>query len=122
LALNLNCDYPINNAIIIMMLRDSHVVYGDEQRNKQAHIFDHHIYHTALLESMQKNDDIYWIDLSSLIKQHDRLYLPQVSNNVFFTTKALREYHYNKQKKNAFYHIQAINLPFPNLEFFWTES
>jgi uncharacterized protein len=42
-----------------------------------------------------------------------------VRNNLFVTTKALRDYHYRKQQKNAFYHIQAINLPFPHLEFYW---
>jgi len=31
------------------------------------------------------------------------------------------DYHYRKQKENAFYHIQAINLPFQNLEFFYLE-
>jgi uncharacterized protein len=30
----------------------------------------------------------------------------------------MREYHYAKQQKNAFYHIQAINLPFANIEFY----
>ena len=38
-------------------------------------------------------------------------------NNLFFTTFFLREYHYQKQRGNAFYHIQAINLPFQNFEF-----
>ena len=37
--------------------------------------------------------------------------------NLFFTTGYLRDYHYQKQKANAFYHIQAINLPFQNVEF-----
>jgi uncharacterized protein len=31
----------------------------------------------------------------------------------------LRAYHYQKQKSNAFYHIQAANLPFQNFEFFY---
>jgi len=38
---------------------------------------------------------------------------------LFVTTGQLREYHYQKQKNNAFYHIQAINLPFQNFEFYW---
>ena len=38
---------------------------------------------------------------------------------MFFTTGALRDYHYAKQKNNAFYHIQAMDLPFPNIEFYY---
>ena len=37
----------------------------------------------------------------------------------FFTTSSLRDYHYTKQKNNAYYHIQAINLPFQNIEFYY---
>ena len=37
----------------------------------------------------------------------------------FFTTTELRDYHYQKQKNNAYYHIQAINLPFQNIEFYY---
>ena len=39
-------------------------------------------------------------------------------SNLFFTTSELRDYHYMKHKNNAYYHIQAINLPFQNIEFF----
>ena len=40
-----------------------------------------------------------------------------VLNNLFVTTFFLREYHYQKQKANAFYHVQTANLPFQNFEF-----
>ena len=43
-------------------------------------------------------------------------------NNLFFTTSSLRDYHYTKQKNNAYYHIQAINLPFQNIEFYYIEG
>ena len=42
-------------------------------------------------------------------------------NNIFFTTSSLRDYHYTKQKNNAYYHIQAINLPFQNIELFYVD-
>ena len=29
----------------------------------------------------------------------------------------LRDYHYQKQKNNAFYPVQTLNLPFQNFEF-----
>ncbi len=40
-AFNLNCTEPVNNYIHLMVLRDTTVVYGDEQRAKQEHLFDH---------------------------------------------------------------------------------
>ena len=43
-------------------------------------------------------------------------------NNIFFTTSSLRDYHYTKQKNNAYYHIQAINLPFQNIEFYYLDK
>ena len=44
------------------------------------------------------------------------------SNNIFFTTTSLRDYHYSKQKNNAYYHIQSINLPFQNMEFYYIDK
>ena len=41
----------------------------------------------------------------------------ETPNNLFFTTTALRNVHYAKHKENAYYHLQAINLPFQNIEF-----
>ena len=41
------------------------------------------------------------------------------ANNLFFTTSALRDVHYAKQKNNAFYHMQAMDLPFQNIEFYF---
>ncbi len=58
-------------------------------------------------------------DLGGVLHLHSALYRPGVSNNLFVTTQSLREYHYQKQKNNAFYHIQAINLPFQNFEFYY---
>ncbi len=58
-------------------------------------------------------------DLGELLHMHRSLFRPRVSNNLFVTTQYLREYHYQKQKNNAFYHIQAINLPFQNFEFYY---
>ena len=43
-------------------------------------------------------------------------------NNIFFTTSSLRDYHYLKQKNNAYYHISAINLPFQNIEFYYIDK
>ena len=54
-----------------------------------------------------------------MLDVHQAHYRKGVRNNLFFTTFFLREYHYQKQRSNAFYHIQAINLPFQNFEFYY---
>ena len=57
------------------------------------------------------------MDLSELLALHRRHFMRGVLNNLFVTTLFLREYHYQKQKNNAFYHVQTANLPFQNVEF-----
>ena len=114
------CSHDINNFVHIMLLRDTTVVYGDENRKKQEHIFDYSLYKNALIAQSQLCNGYYILDISAIIKLHANLYLQGIRNNLFFTTKSLREYHYEKHRKNAFYHIQAINLPFQNIEFFWS--
>ena len=64
-------------------------------------------------------DDYYVYDISNFIKEFSLEYSDTNENNLFFTTSALRDYHYLKQKNNAYYHIQAINLPFQNIEFYY---
>lgn len=118
-VLDQNCSEPINNHLTLMVTRNTMVTYGDEKRHKQEHLFDYHIYSNALESSSSVNEDYYEYDITNILKAHSHLFLEGVRNNLFVTTKKLREYHYEKQKKNAFYHIQAINLPFPFIEFYW---
>lgn len=108
-------DDPLRNTIYMQMLRDTLVVYGDEQRTKQAHLFTYQLWLDFLLESSLA--DYKYVDISKIIHGHSHLYRDKILNNLFFTTSSLRDYHYSKQKNNAFYHIQAINLPFHNIEF-----
>jgi uncharacterized protein len=112
----------VNNYIHLMLLRDTPVVYGDENREKQEHLFDYSLYKNAFISQAELKAGYYVLDISMLLKQHASLYLPNIRNNLFVTTKSLREYHYEKHKKNAFYHIQAINLPFQNIEFIWNNG
>ncbi len=114
-----NCAEPVRNTLHLQLLRDTPVVYGDEKRTKQAHLFTYQIFRDALLPSSLRGPDYWMADLGELLRIHRHLYQPQVLNNLFFTTGYLREYHYQKQKLNAFYHLQAINLPFQNVEFFY---
>jgi len=110
------CAEPIRNTLHIQMLRDTPVVYGDEQRSKQEHIFTYQLF-SDCLEASPLGPEWLLADLSGIIEGHRRHYRRGVLNNLFVATGYLRDYHYQKQKNNAFYHIQAVNLPFHNLEF-----
>ncbi|MGD8590485.1 MAG: hypothetical protein PVG22_16805, partial [Chromatiales bacterium] len=116
---DLNCKDPVNNHVLIMILRNTMVTYGDEGRLKQEHLIDYALYRGALGTLAEAESDELVFDLTPFLRQHQGLFADGVRNNLYVTTKTLREYHYSKQKKNAFYHIQAINLPFPFLEFYW---
>lgn len=118
----LACEDEVNNCLHLMLLRDTAVVYGDEQRSKQEHIADYSLYTNAFFAAAQQEGNYAVLDISRLLISHAHFYLDGVRNNLFVTTKALREYHYSKHRKNAFYHIQAINLPFQNMEFYWQRS
>lgn len=112
-------DYPVNNALMLQLLSGDTVVYGDEQREKQAHVMTHHIYLPTLSRMKSDREGWYCVDLAELLGQYYD-YLPEDKpNNLFATTVALREYHYTKHKSNGFYHIRALNLPFQNIEFYY---
>lgn len=113
------CPYPNNNSLYMMCLSGNLIQYGDEGRTKQAHLFTHQIYQGVLQKQESDREGWYRVDLSSVMKEYGPYYAKENPNNLFFTTNALRDYHYTKQKNNAYYHIQAINLPFQNIEFYY---
>lgn len=115
------CDYPENNSIYIMLLSGNLVTYGDENRTKQRHIATHQIY-KGVLDNGQNNNEYYIYNIKNIIEVYKKEYSIDKPNNIFFTTSALRDYHYLKQKNNAYYHIQAINLPFQNIEFYYLDK
>ncbi|MBQ7668648.1 MAG: radical SAM protein [Clostridia bacterium] len=114
-------DYPENNALYIQLLSGDTICYGDEQRNKQKHIANCMIYKGVLASNKSDKDGYYCFDISNFIKEYSKYLSSEKPNNLFFTTTALRDYHYTKQKNNGYYHIQAINLPFQNIEFTYLE-
>lgn len=116
-----SCPELERNTLHVQMLRDTPVVYGDEQRLKQEHLFTHQVFYHRLAPSARYGQDHVMLDLSGLLLLHQDLFMPKILNNLFVTTSCLREYHYEKQQINAFYHIQAINLPFQNFEFYWVQ-
>lgn len=115
------CDYPENNSLYVMILSGNLVTYGDENRTKQRHVTTHQIYKGVLDNGIIENG-YYVCDISNLIKEYKNEYSSDNPNNIFFTTSSLRDYHYTKQKNNAYYHIQAINLPFQNIEFYYIDK
>lgn len=116
------CDYPENNSLYIMLLSGNMVTYGDENRTKQRHVATHQVYKGVLDNTASDKEDYYSYDITSLINEYKNHLSIDNMNNVFFTTSSLRDYHYNKQKNNAYYHIQAINLPFQNIEFYYIDK
>jgi len=114
-------DYPVNNALYMMLLSGNTVVYGDEQRDKQEHIMTHQIFKSTLARTPSDRDGYYQVDLMPLLRPYVDALAEDIPNNLFFTTTALREYHYTKQKNNGFYHIAAVNLPFQNIEFHYID-
>ncbi|VAW66676.1 hypothetical protein MNBD_GAMMA11-3423 [hydrothermal vent metagenome] len=115
-----NCRETVRNKLMMQCLRDTPVVYGDEKRTKQQHTFNIEVYYDMLDASSEKGDAFVSYNLKEVLYTMRRAYKAEILNNIFFTTAYLRQYHYEKQKENAFYHIQAINLPFQNIEFYWT--
>lgn len=120
--INEECDYPENNSLYIMLLSGDLVIYGDEQRTKQRHVFTHQVYKGVLDNTKTDKEDYYEYDITSLINEYKHSLTFDMPNNIFFTTSSLRDYHYIKQKNNAYYHIQAINLPFQNIEFYYIDK
>ena len=116
-----DCDYPVNNSLYIMLLSGNLVQYGDENRIKQEHIMTHQIYTNTILKNKSDKKCYHCVDITDVIALYYKELSNENPNNIFFTTNELRDYHYNKQKNNAYYHIQSINLPFPNIEFFYID-
>ena len=115
------CDYPQNNALYIQMLSGDMIVYGDEGRSKQKHVMNEMVYLGALEAEGSDREGWYMLDISHIFRRYGRYLSKANANNLFFTTSALRDVHYAKQKNNAFYHMQAMDLPFQNMEFYYLD-
>ena len=103
-----------DNYILLMILSKDTVVYGDEQRTKMQHL--EHI--EIELEDCIKVDEGYLVDLHKVLESiKDKIPREDMWYEMFVTTKDARKYHYDKHSKNAFYHIETINLPFHSFFF-----
>ena len=113
--------YPVNNALYIQLLSGDTVTYGDEGRTKQRHVATEMVYRDVLAAEPSKKPGWYRWDLTAFLTRYGPHLSHTEANNLFFTTSALRDVHYAKQKNNAFYHMQAMDLPFQNIEFHYLD-
>lgn len=114
-VLEAESDFPQNNALYIQLLSGDTHTYGDEQRLKQKHVATLQVYRQVL--EAHEDGDFYVYDITGFLKEYAPYLSQDRPNNILFTTAHLRDYHYTKQKNNAYYHIAAVNLPFQNIEF-----
>ncbi len=117
--LDQECDYPNNNSLYMILLSGNLIQYGDEGRTKQEHIATFQVYKGVLERNESDRKGFFKYNISNMIREYAKYLDKENPNNLFFTTNALRDYHYMKQKNNAYYHIDAINLPFQNIEFYF---
>ena len=82
----------------MMLLTGDTIVYGDEQREKQAHIMTHQIYKGVLESYESDREDFYCVDLNPILSLYSKGLSKTRANNLFFTTNDMRSYHYEKQK------------------------
>ena len=102
-----------------MLLSGDMVVYGDEQREKQEHIATLQVFKSTVAAEDSDKVGYYCVNITDFLKMYKNKLSKTNANNLFFTTSALRDYHYQKQRNNGFYHINAINLPFQNIELYY---
>ena len=110
------CKWPVNNSLYLMLLSAELVTYGDEGRTKQEHVMTHQVFYRSLAAMPSDMPGYFCFDASALVASYYDCLSEERPNNLFATTSALRDAHYAKHKNNAYYHIQTINLPFPNIE------
>ncbi len=79
------------------------------------------IYKGVLEKAGSDREGWYRMDISHLFRRYGSAFSRTRENNFLVTTSALRDVHYAKQKNNAFYHIQAMDLPFQNIEFHYLD-
>lgn len=108
-----------NDKIFLMLLSKDMVTYGDEQRNKM-----HHLKHFEIdFEDATEIENGYLVGLNTVLNAvQDLIPRTDMWYELFITTKGARAYHYEKQAKNGFYHIETLNLPFHSFYFSYTKN
>ena len=104
--------------LYIMFLNQDMVVYGDEQRTKMKHIAEYNI----PFDQLTKVNGGYTYNITPLFKETSKDFMDGTHNMISITTDNARAYHYYKQKNNAFYHLEAINLPFHEFYFSYSKD
>ncbi len=112
----INCKEPFSQDARIFLLRATERVYGDDKRNKCDHIAYLGLFPTKLETDGEDLWEYWSFEISDFLRENAKNYQKDIPNCLLFLTKEMRAYHYDKQRKNVFYHLQAFNLPFPPIE------
>lgn len=118
----INCKEPFSQDARIFLLRATERVYGDDKRNKCDHIAHLGLFPTKLETDGEDLGEYWSFEISDFLRENAKNYQKDIPNCLLFLTKEMRAYHYDKQRKNVFYHLQAFNLPFARIEFLWQEE
>lgn len=115
----INFNKQENDKIFLMLLSKDMVTYGDEQRNKMQHLKHFEID----FEDATEIENGYLVNLNTVLDSiQDLIPRTDMWYNLFITTKGARAYHYEKQAKNGFYHIETLNLPFHSFYFSYSKD
>lgn len=115
----INCADPFSQDARIFLLRSTCRVYGDDKRNKCDHIAHLGLFPTKLETDGEDLGEYWSFEISDFLRENAKNFQVGIPDCLLFLTKEMRAYHYHKQLKNVFYHLQAFNLPFARVEFIW---
>lgn len=57
------------------------------------------------------------VDLTDFLRERRRTFLPEFGKLLSVTTVKAREYHYATHARNAFHHLETVDLPFHEFRF-----
>ena len=116
-------DHINTNEFIASFFRHEFINYGLDERDKMMHLGkfiknpDDIIASGIITEGDAKG--YYKVDISSYI--HSLEYKDGIETMMDFTTLLNKDMHYKFHKMNAFYHLQAVNHPYHNLNYLYVK-
>lgn len=107
-----NIDNKYANCLDLHILHNKMIKYGDEGRVKCEHIYGEQLYYSSI--EQDNGSEYIHLNLRELLS---KFWSNTDKGVTYLSTRALNKYHYELQGKNAFYHIQTVNLPFIHFDF-----
>ena len=112
---DINIDNRYANCLDLHILHNKMIKYGDEGRTKCEHIYGEQLYYGSI--EQDNGREYIPLNLRELLSKFWSNTDKEVTYFLYMSTRALNKYHYELQGKNAFYHIQTVNLPFIHFDF-----